>query len=102
MKPKINYIGKIVALGSFIIGTTLLSFYLYFGEKTVSIEVAFFFVLSLFIINSVIFSTVILRLLIYKTHIKESLQTLAIMLTNIPICVLYVYMVFTFPGHKLL
>ncbi|SHG50052.1 hypothetical protein [Winogradskyella jejuensis] len=102
MKNNINITGRLIALLSFFIGTMLLAFYLYFGESTVQIHVAIFFIVIAFIFNTILFAVILGATLLNKTNRIEGLKTLAIMLCNIPISILYFYMVITFPGHKLL
>lgn len=101
MKNNINFIGKIVALLSFVIGTILLAFYLYYGEKVVDIFVAFLFVIAALIINTVIVTVIIGRTILIKSERIENIKTIAIMLTNIPISILYFFMVITFPNNSL-
>ncbi|TCK66851.1 hypothetical protein DFQ05_2136 [Winogradskyella wandonensis] len=102
MKNNINITGRLIALLSFVIGTMLLAFYLYFGESTVQIHVAILFIVIAFILNTILFAVILGATLLNKTNRIEGLKTLVIMLCNIPISILYFYMVITFPGHKLL
>lgn len=102
MKNNINQTGQIVALLSFVIGTILLAFYLYFGEEVINVFAAFFFVVGALIANTVLITVIIGRAILYSQHRLKSLKTIALMLINIPISILYFYMVVTFPGHKFL
>ncbi|MFD1063330.1 hypothetical protein ACFQ1Q_08725 [Winogradskyella litorisediminis] len=102
MKNNINNTGKIIALLSFVIGTIVLAFYLYFGESVIKIYAAFLYIMVALIINTVIFAVILGATILNKTNRIEGVKTLAIMLCNIPISILYFYMVITFPGHKFL
>jgi hypothetical protein len=55
MKLNINQIGQIVALLSFVIGTCLLSFYLFFGEDLINLGFALAFVFITIIVNFIVF-----------------------------------------------
>ena len=100
MKNNINTTGKIIALASFIIGTIFLAFYLYYGEAVVSIYIAFIFIVAAIIANTVLLSVIIGAAILNRTNRIEALKTIIIMLLNIPIAMLYFYMMVTFPGHK--
>jgi len=100
MKNNIALTGKIIALLSFVIGTILLSLYLYYGEKIVSIYLALFFVVGAVIINIVMVTVIIGRAILIESERIENIKTIAIMLINIPVSILYLYMVITFPGQN--
>jgi len=100
MKNNINTTGKIVALASFVIGTIFLAFYLYYGEAVVSIYLAFMFIVATIIVNTVLLSVIIGAAILNRIKRIEALKTITVMLINIPIAMLYFYMIITFPGHK--
>ena len=102
MKNNINNTGQIIALVSFVIGTIFLALYLYYGEAVVSIYLAFFFIVGALIANVVILSIIIGAAILKKIDRFEALKTSVIMLLNIPVSILYFYMIITFPGHKFL
>ncbi len=102
MKNNINFTGKIVALVSFVIGTCLLSFYLYFGNSFIDIFTAASIIFIEVIVNIVILTTIIGQTLLNKTDKTDALKTCGLMLLNIPIAILYFYMMITFPTHKVL
>ena len=102
MKNNLNHTGQVVALLSFVIGTTLLAFYLYFGENFIPLGLAFLFIIVAIIVNSVLFVAIIGTTMFRKTHQKEALKTCGLMLLNIPIAILYFYMVVTFPYQNIL
>ena len=100
MKNNIALTGKIIALLSFVIGTILLSLYLYYDEKVVPIYLAFFFVVGAVIINIVMVIVITGRAILIESERIENIKTIAIMLINIPVSILYLYMVITFPGQN--
>ncbi|WP_296377955.1 hypothetical protein [Winogradskyella sp.] len=102
MKNNINNTGKTIALVSFVIGTIFLSLYLYYGESVVSVFLAFLFVIAAIITNTVILTVIIGAAILNRVDRLEALKTIITMLINIPIAILYFYMIATFPGHKFL
>ena len=102
MKDNLNHTGQVVALLSFVIGTSLMAFYLYFGENFIPLGLAFIFIIIAIIVNSVLFIAIIGSTLLRKTHRQEALKTCGLMLLNIPIAVLYFYIVVTFPHQNML
>ena len=102
MKHNLNHTGQIVAALSFVIGTCLLSFYLYFGQNCFPLSLAITFIISAVIINSILFVAIIGTTLFRRTHQKEALITCGLMLLNIPIALLYFYMVVTFPYQNII
>lgn len=102
MKNNLNYTAQIVALLSFVIGTCLLSFYLYFGETLVHITVPLMFVIIAIIVNTVIFAALLGVAILNTSRRVENLKTCLIMLINIPIAILYFYMFVTFPHQSTL
>ena len=101
MKTNLNHIGQIVALLSFVIGTSLLAFYLYFGRNFIPLGLAFAFILIAIIINSVLFIAIIGTTILRKTEQQEALKTCGLMILNIPIAILYFYMIVTFPYQNI-
>ncbi|WP_323789456.1 hypothetical protein [Psychroserpens sp.] len=102
MKPNINQIGQIVALLSFVLGTCLLSFYLFFGEDLINLGFALTYVIIALIINFIVFIVVIINGLFTKNNKGEALKTCGLMALNIPIAILYFYMVILFPNQNLI
>jgi len=102
MKNNLNHTGQVVALLSFVIGTSLLAFYLYFGPDYMPLGLAFAFILLAIIVNSVLFIAIIGTTMFRKTHQLEALKTCGLMLLNIPISLLYFYMIVTFPYQNML
>lgn len=100
MKNNINNTGKIIALASFVTGTIFLALYLYYGEAVVSIYLAFLFIIAAIITNTVILTVIIGAALLNRIDRIEALKTIVIMLINIPVSILYFYMIITFPGHN--
>lgn len=89
----ITKIGKIVALISFLIGTTLFSFFLYFGETTIPIMLGFKFIIVAFIINLILLMANLLIFLFDFRNRSEYLKTCGIILINIPVSILYFYII---------
>jgi len=97
MKTNINKTGQVVALLSFVIGTTLLALFLYYGERVIDIAFAAATVTILLVINSVVFTVVFGSTLLNSHKRKDGWATCGLMLLNIPIAMGYFYMVVTFP-----
>ncbi|WP_033959033.1 hypothetical protein [Psychroserpens jangbogonensis] len=102
MKNNINHTGQVTALMSFIIGTSLLALYLYFGHNFIPLGFALAFIIIAIIVNSVLFIAIIGTTILRKTYQLEALKTCGLMLLNIPIAILYFYMVVTFPYQNML
>lgn len=102
MKNNINTTGKIAALVSFVVGTIFLALYIYYGESVVSIYLAFIFIIAAIIANTVLLTVIVGAIILNKINRLEALKTVTVMLINIPIAILYFYMIITFPGHKFL
>ena len=92
--------GQITALISFVLGTILLSFYLYFGEPSFPIELAVGFIIAAIIFNTVLFLVLFGAAILNPKYRLELLKTCGIMLMNIPISILYFYILFTFPFRQ--
>ncbi|GGI57015.1 hypothetical protein [Winogradskyella haliclonae] len=102
MKNNISNTGKTIALVSFVIGTIFLAFYLYYGETVVNVFLAFLFVVAAIITNTVVLTVIIGAAILNRIDRLEALKTIAIILLNIPIAILYFYMIISFPGPKFL
>lgn len=85
--------GKIIAFLSFIIGTIIVSLYLYFNNSNAIGSFGFYFVIIALIINMLLLVVNIIAIIIDGTHRAELIKTCGIMLLNIPIAILYVYIV---------
>ena len=93
MRYNILNIGRIVAVLSFIIGTILFSFYLYFGRTFIPEIVGFKFILVAIVINLILLILNFVVLIINETSRYENLKTCGIILINIPIAILYLYLI---------
>ncbi|MFK7782199.1 hypothetical protein [Psychroserpens sp.] len=102
MKNNLNYTGQIVALLSFVIGTCLIAFYLYLGENYISLGFAISMVVITIIVNSILFITITIAAIFKRINQNEALKTCGLMLLNIPISILYFYMVIMFPNQNFL
>lgn len=92
----INYTGEIIALLSFVIGTTLLSLYLYFGESFIPLKLGIGFVLMAIVVNIIIFTVVLGSAILTKQHRSDAIKTCGIMLLNIPIAIVYFFIIISF------
>lgn len=89
----ITTIGKIVALLSFIIGTILFSFFLYFGTGFISVLTGMRFIVVASIINLILLLGNLLCLFLDLKKGFEYFKTCGIILLNIPIATLYIYII---------
>lgn len=89
MQNNINITGKITSVLSFVIGTMLLSFYLYFKGEIVSMEMGIGFIVMAVMVNLIVFSVVLGSTILNKEHRTEGLKTCGLMLLNIPIAIGY-------------
>lgn len=87
--------GKVLAAASFFIGTILVAFSLYFGESESILVGGFFYTLITAILNSIVFLILIICSIFDETYRLELLKTSSVMLINIPIAIVYIYLVFT-------
>jgi hypothetical protein len=84
---------RATALLSFGFGTILFSLFLYFGESIVPIMVGVKFVIVAILVNSILFLTNIILAITNSKNRMELLKTCGILLLNIPIAILYFYIV---------
>lgn len=92
MKNLILFV-KIVALLSFLIGTVLLAIYLYFDYLNAISMFGFYFVIIAFIANAILLIVNIIAIIIDSNYRTELIKACAFMLLNIPIAILYFYIV---------
>jgi len=97
----ISNIGKAVAILSFIIGTTLFSFFLYFGEHFIPIVVGLAFIGVAITLNVILLVANLIMSLISETNRYENLKTCGIIILNIPIAILYFYIIITLNDIRL-
>ena len=102
MNSNLLHTGKISAIISFVIGTCLFAFYIYFGEKFIDIFFAFIFVIGALIFNTILLTAIIGQALLNRIDRFEALKTMGLMLLNIPISILYFYLLINFPRHHIL
>ena len=96
----ISNIGRAVAILSFIIGTTLFSFFLYFGETFIPIVIGLGFIGVAITVNAILLVSNLIVSLIYETDRYENLKTCGIILLNIPIAILYFYIIISFSNIR--
>ena len=87
--------GKISALISFIIGTILLSFYLYFDKSEAVVNIGLYYVIIAFLFNTFLLLILVINGFAYGNSQLESLKTCGLILLNIPITILYLYLILT-------
>ncbi|MFV0564660.1 MAG: hypothetical protein ACK5NB_02395 [Flavobacteriaceae bacterium] len=87
----ISVFGRTIALLSFVIGTCLFSFHLYFGEAFIPMVTGFIFVLIAVVLNIIVLTITLIYALVNKQKRLELTKTCGIMLLNIPVAVLYCY-----------
>jgi len=92
MKDLIN-LGRIITFLSFIIGTSTLTLYLYFDNSNTISNFGFYFVIIALIINTLLLIINIIAILIDSKHREGLIKTYGIILSNIPIVILYFYIV---------
>ena len=97
----ISNVGRTVAIISFIIGTILFSFFLYFGETFIPTMVGLKFIIVAIVLNSILLASNFLTLLINETDRYENLKTCGIILLNIPIAILYFYIIISFSHTRI-
>lgn len=90
MKDLSNF-GKIVALLSFLIGSILLILYIYFKSQQL-ITIGIYYIIIAFWINIILLVVLIIASIINSFHRKNLLKTCGIVLLNIPIAILYFYL----------
>ncbi|MBU3821159.1 hypothetical protein KO566_03730 [Flavobacteriaceae bacterium XHP0103] len=89
-------VSKIVALISFIIGTTLFSLFLYLGESHISVIIGAKFLIVAVLINVILFVLNLLLALVPNENRIEYLKTGGFILLNIPMAILYIYVIIEF------
>ncbi|MFD1163861.1 hypothetical protein ACFQ2E_15635 [Hwangdonia seohaensis] len=90
MKDLINS-SKAIAIISFAIGTILFVLQLYFRKSVVFIYPGIIFILIAVIINSILLIALVFSLIGYINQRLELLKTCGLVLLNIPIAILYFY-----------
>ncbi len=93
----IAFSGKI-ALITFLLGTAILSLY-YFTSYSGVIFISLFFMISFFLLNSVLFVKLLIFFFKNKKDRKAITFTLLLMLLNLPIGYLYLQIGFSIYGH---
>jgi len=88
------YSGRKIALTSFIIGTLLLVIFLVLNKNTNLLIPGLYYTVGAFIINSIACLVILLYAIINKTYRIKLLKTCALMLINIPITILYIFIIF--------
>ncbi len=92
----IKHTGKLTALISFAIGTFLLIFFLLFKNHQSIIMIGIYYVIGAFVINTVVFITLLLSAFYFWNQRVDLLKTCGILLLNIPIAIGYFYLVLHF------
>lgn len=77
---------------SFGIGTLILLFH-FFGNRDISYAIGFLFIMIAVFTNAAVFAALVICSFIFKEYQGRILQQACILLINIPVAVLYVYLV---------
>ena len=83
-----------LAIGSFGIGTVLLLLHLYFAKDFDILLLGFFYVLFAILLNGITFLNLLFQFFIKPDEREDLAIKMLIMLANIPIALLYLYIVF--------
>lgn len=89
MKLLLN-LSYITAIASFVIGTSLLAFYLFFRAEDLLI-IGLIHVIVAFLVNSGIVLSLIISIFMYKEYKFKAVKAIGVLLINIPITFLYLY-----------
>jgi len=81
---------------SFTIGTLILLLHL-FGNRDISYAIGFLFILLAVFVNASLFGALVICSFLFKEYQKTILQQAAILLINIPVAVVYLYIVINNP-----
>lgn len=95
MENNLLILGRVVFSLSFILGTSLFVLFLNNQEFDLMIQIGLLFVISALIINSVLILAILFFAIKNHGYRKELFITAGIMLINIPIVVIYLYVLFT-------
>ncbi|WP_188621216.1 hypothetical protein [Flavobacterium suaedae] len=80
---------------SFIIGTFLFGLYKVDNHNEKILIIGFYYVSFAFFINLVVFLIMVILSFIFRNHQTEILKYASIQLTNIPIVILYLFLIFS-------
>jgi hypothetical protein len=87
---------KIVALMSFVIGTTLFSLFFYLNKSNTLLIIGLIYVIAAILINSILFFANLLMSAIYTENRINHIKTCGIILLNVPIAFLYLRIILFF------
>ncbi|WP_103863775.1 hypothetical protein [Aquimarina sp. I32.4] len=90
----INKTALFIATISFVLGTSLLLFFL-ISQYRAMIDIGIFYVMVAFTLNVITFVGLIANSIINYKHYKENLTTIAVVVINIPITIGYINIVLT-------
>ncbi|NII81933.1 MULTISPECIES: hypothetical protein [unclassified Pedobacter] len=90
--PKTISVGQKTAVYSFVFGTMILLIFL-LSKYTPLVAVGLYYVLAASVFNMLILLTLLIQFMYYKEHRKKILTTVTFMLLNIPISILYFFIV---------
>jgi hypothetical protein len=93
-----NSLSRSVALVTFLLGSLIVSLY-YFTAYNGVIYISFLFMVSFFVLNSLLFFSLIYLFFKNKNDRKAILISLLLMFMNIPIGYFYLQIGFTIYGH---
>jgi len=81
------------AIVSFWLGTALLFLHFIFPKMEEILIIGFLYVLFACLINGIVLLNLLAQLLLYKNEREETAIKIAILLSNIPIAIAYLYLV---------
>ncbi|SDD53360.1 hypothetical protein SAMN04488024_106148 [Pedobacter soli] len=90
LEPQMNYVGKKLAYYSALIGTLI--FLTYLLSKSLFLMIAgVVFILGAGIVNVLVLAVILIELICNQTHWRSTVVTIICMLLNIPLVILYLF-----------
>ncbi len=98
MKSLIRYknLSQITALTSFVIGTLLFCLFLILKDRVPIVVIGMYYVVIAFTINTIVFSVLLFSIPFFWENRLELFRYCGILLLNIPIVILYFFLVLEF------
>lgn len=90
IEPQMNYVGKRMAYYSALIGTLILITYLISHADFLAV-VGVIYILSATVVNTLVLMVVLIELICNQSSWRSSVVTIICMLLNIPLVILYLF-----------
>ena len=90
LEPQMNYVGKRLAYYCALIGTLILITYL-ISNTFYIMMIGAVFILSAAVLNILVLAIILIELICNQTHWRSTVVTIICMLLNIPLVILYMY-----------